>query len=121
MRLMIVPLLVAFTGVIPHAQEPSSRSQGPSTTGVVKSVSASSLTIERDGVELAFSVGPSTRLVRRDAPHRPGYYSNGANDLVLRPSPTLKDLLKAGERVTVTFRQSGASLHAREVRVLPAQ
>jgi len=120
MRLMIVPLMVVFSGVITHAQAPSSRSSNPSTTGVVKSVSASSLTIEHDGVDVGFRVGSSTRFVRRDPPHGAGRYPNGANDLVLRPPPTMKDLLKAGERVTVTFRHAGASLQALEVRVLPA-
>src|SRR5437867_9932082 len=80
-------------------------------TGVVKTVSASSLTVEHGGVEIIFAVNASTRFVGKGL----------ASDLVLRPGQlrTALDFVKAGDEVTVKFRQSSnATMNAVEVRVV---
>jgi hypothetical protein len=126
-RLLCFTLIVALAGgvsVVRAQTNGNASSSGPSMSGVVKAVSAVSLTIERDGAEVLFSVNSSTRLLRRGpAPWpRDQFYPNGARDLVLRnPPPTIADLLKPGERVRVRFRQSGSALRAVDVRVIPTR
>jgi hypothetical protein len=121
-RLLYLTLSVVLVGGLSTSRaqtDGKTSSSGPSMSGVVKAVSASSLTIERDGAEVVFSVTSSTRLLRRGpASPGPGVYPNGARDLVLRPPPPISELVKPGERVTVRFRPSGSVLRAVEVRVV---
>jgi hypothetical protein len=78
-------------------------------TGAVKAVSASSLTLERGGNQImVISIDSSTRLLAKGR----------ASDLVYRWPRRLTDHVKAGDRVTVTYRQSGSAMNAVEVRVL---
>jgi hypothetical protein len=80
-----------------------------SMTAVVKAVSATSLTLERGGNELIFAVGSSTRVIGRGL----------SRDLLLRrPERRLADIVRAGDQVTVRYRQSGGAMAAVEVRVL---
>jgi hypothetical protein len=79
-----------------------------SMTGVVKAVFASSLTLERGGNEIRFGVNRSTRVFAKTA---------GVRDLVYRPGRPLTDFVKAGDHVTVSYRQSGSAMTAVEVRV----
>jgi hypothetical protein len=81
-------------------------------TGAVKAVSASSLTLELGGHKImVIGVDSSTRLLAK-AGVRVG-------DLVYRePARRLTDLVTAGDRVTVTYRQSGSAMNAVEVRVV---
>ena len=77
--------------------------------GVVKAVSVSSLTLASAGKEVVFVVGQSTRLLGK---------GSGPRDLVYRwPRKKLPDLVNAGDRVTVTYRRSGARLNAVDVRI----
>ena len=85
-----------------------------SMTGVVKAVTVSSLTVERDGKSLMFGVDSSTRVFAM------GRAGAGLRDLVLRTPPpkvAITDFIKAGDRVTVKYGQSGRTLNAVEVRV----
>jgi hypothetical protein len=125
MRVLHLTLVVVLAGGVsaPRAQtDDNSRSIGLSMSGVVKAVSVASLTIERDGTKVLFTVNASTRLIRRGPAPGPqvGRYPNGARDLVLRnPPASLADLVKPGERVGVRYRQSDSALLAVEVRVMP--
>jgi hypothetical protein len=90
--------------------QPNSKVQ--SMTGVVKTVFASSLTLEIGGKEIKFGVDRSTRVLAK---------GRGAafNDLVGHPGGRpLTDFIKAGDQVTVRYRQSGSALTAVEVRVV---
>jgi hypothetical protein len=79
-----------------------------SITGVVKAISTSSLTLERRGNEITFGVDSSTRVLAKTA----------VRDLVYRPGVgRLTDFVKAGDPVTVRYRQSGSAMNAVEVRV----
>lgn len=88
-------------------------SQAQSVAGVVKVVSVSSLTLltlERSSMEIVFGLDPSTRIISKGTAH--------ARDLLLRkPGPRITDIVKAGQLVTITYRQSGKALNAVEVRV----
>lgn len=82
-----------------------------SITGVVKAVSASALTLEgRSNATIVIGVDSSTRVVGKGP---------RVGDLLYRvPARNrLIDLVKAGDRVTVTYSQSGSALNAVEVRV----
>ena len=118
LHLTLGVLLAAAASTALAQTERSAPARGPSMTGVVKAVSPATLTIERDGAEVLFSVTAATRLFGRGM-RGPGDYPNGARDLVGRPAPRLPDLLKPGERVTVRFQPSGSVLRALEVRILP--
>jgi hypothetical protein len=91
----------------------NARSQAQSLAGVVKVVSVSSLTLltlERSSKEIVFGVDPSTRIISKGTAQ--------ARDLLLRkPGPRITDIVKAGQLVTITYRQSGRALNAVEVRV----
>jgi hypothetical protein len=77
-------------------------------TGTVKSVSASSITLERGGKEVTVRIQRSTRFVGKGPP----------SDLVLRPPPKVTDAIKVGDHVRMTFRQSGRIRSAVELRLL---
>jgi hypothetical protein len=80
-----------------------------SITGVVKTVSASSLTVERGGNEILFAVDSATRVLTRGGPR----------DLVYRERrPKITDFVKAGDQVTVRYRLLGSAMNAVEVRVV---
>jgi hypothetical protein len=85
------------------------RAQSFVATGTVKTVSSSALTLEMKRGEMTFAVKPSTRLVGKGK----------AGDLLWRErGPRLTDIVEAGDRVTVTYRQSGDIPTAVQVRVV---
>jgi hypothetical protein len=116
-RFVCLTLAVAVAiGISASAQtNGQAGSKVQSTSGVVKAVSASLLTVERGDNEITFGVKVSTRVLA------PGQGQNtGPRDLVLRippPTPKLSDFVKAGDQVTVKYRQSGNAMIAVEVRV----
>jgi len=79
--------------------------------GVVTAVSTSAIVIGRHGVAMMFDVAPSTRFI--------GKGTAKPRDLLLRERrPTRpSDFVRVGDRVRVTYRQSGSGLTAVELRV----
>ena len=71
--------------------------------GVVKTVSATSLTVTADGKDVTFGVDGKTRIVGKGV---------GTKSKEKRGKPTVVDLLKDGDRVTVTYQQAGSAMHA---------
>jgi hypothetical protein len=110
-RLVYFTLVVAVAiGISASSAQTNGKagSRVQSITGVVKAISASSLTLERNGSEITFGVDSSTRVLGK----------TGVRDLVYRPGVRgLTDFVKAGDRVTVRYRQSGSAMNAVEVRV----
>ena len=98
-------LILLFGATIASAQV-SSKLQ--ITTGVVKTVSASSLTVEQSGNEVVFAVNKLTRFIGK---------GTVTGDLVLRPH-RVSDFVKAGDQVTVKSRPDDARMNAVEVRVV---
>lgn len=111
MRLMYLTLAIALgvsISAVSVQTDGNASAKAQTVAGVVKVVSVSSLTLARGRNEIVFSVDPSTRVTAK------GLYS----DLVYRtPGPRITDIVKAGQQVTITYRQSGRALNAVEVRV----
>jgi hypothetical protein len=87
--------------------------QTESSTGTVDAVTATSLTITgaaAGGAKFsqAFVIDTNTRIVGQGA---------GTLDAAKGGKMVATDYLKAGDRVTVTYRAMGTALHAAEVRV----
>ena len=78
---------------------------------IVKSVSGTSLTVAADGKDTTFSVDAKTRVVGKGI----GTKSKAKGD-----KPTIVDLLKEGDRVTVTYHDTGATMHASRIEVTAA-
>ena len=103
----------AFIGISGSAQtDGKDSSKLQLIAGVVKAVSASSLTLDRAGNKpIVIGVDSSTRLIAGT--------TTRVGDLVYRPGrPRLAHFVNAGDRVTVTYRQSGSAMSAVEVRVV---
>jgi hypothetical protein len=104
---LTLALVVAAGSSAARAQTGAARSM--SMTGVVKAVSASSLTVESGSREVVFAVSSSTRFIGKGR----------ARDLVLRtPEEEMRRTIKTGDRVTVVYRQSRTAMNALQVRVV---
>ena len=79
--------------------------------GLVKSVSAASLTVTADGKDATFAVDGKTKV------HGKGV---GTKSKAKGGKPTISDLLKEGDRVTVTYQHMGAMMHAVGIEVTTA-
>jgi hypothetical protein len=111
-RLMYLTLAVsAVIGISASAQtDGKGSSKLQLIAGVVKTVSGSSLTLDRGGDKpMVIGVDSSTRLIAGT--------TTRVGDLVYRRGPRLAQFVKAGDQVTVTYRQSGSAMSAVEVRV----
>jgi len=76
--------------------------------GKVKSVAAGSLTITSGAKDLSFSVDPSTKVLGKGA----GTKSKAAGGRI-----EITSLVKTGDTVSVSYRETGATLQALSVRV----
>jgi hypothetical protein len=105
-RSAVFLLAVAIGSCVASAQTDRPPSAGTkSMTGVVRAVSASSLTLEAGSHNVIFDLTSSTRFVGKGM----------ASDLVLRwPRPMP---IKRGDRVTVRYRVANRAMRAIEVRV----
>jgi hypothetical protein len=79
--------------------------------GIVKTVSATSITVTAGAKETTFAVDAKTKV------HGKGI---GTKSKAKAGKPTIPDLLKEGDRVTVTYQQMGAMMHAVSIEVTPA-
>jgi hypothetical protein len=114
----IVPLMLALTGAFGLRAAGSQSATPPPpdskvVTGVVKSASASSVTVDVRGRETVFAIGPATRFVGKGL----------SRDLLLREPQAeyarwFRTLVGNGNRVRVTYRASGRTLNAVEVRAI---
>ena len=114
MRLYLTLTVLMFLGTSDVGAQTGGqdRPNAQSMTGVVKALSASSLTVERNGTDMKFGLDSSTRIFARGRA--------GGRDLVWRtPPPKIRitDFVKVGDPVTVKYRPSGSTVTAVEVRV----
>src|SRR5262245_28502132 len=112
--LLLVAVAAAANVCLVSAQTAQSAApKGLSMSGIAKSVSQSSLTLDVDGNEITFVVDKTTRV---DSKRR-----TITNDLVLR-SPDPKRMftyyVKVGDPVAVIYRQVDGILTLVQVRVL---
>ena len=84
---------------------------GDSAVGRITAMTASSLTIKSGSGEMTFSVDANTRVLARGA-GRATQQARAAGS-----GPAISDLLKVGEDVVVSYRTSGSTRVANEVRV----
>jgi hypothetical protein len=76
--------------------------------GVVKSVSAASLTITSSGKDMTFVIDSTTRVVGTGL---------GTKASATGGKSTITDLMSAGNRVTVSYTDTAGTMRASEVRV----
>jgi hypothetical protein len=74
----------------------------------VKSVSATSVTVTANGKDTTFTVDSKTNVVGRGI---------GTKSRAKGGKPTIPDLLKEGDRVTVTYHDAGGTMHASKIEV----
>ena len=75
----------------------------------VKSVSAASLTVVANGQDTTFSIDSATDVVGRGL---------GTTTAATGGRAAITDLVKNGDRVSVTYHEMGSMMHAAEVRVV---
>ena len=115
-RLMSLLVAVAAAANVSLASAQTTRPEPPkglSMSGIAKSVSQSSLTLDVDGNEITFVVDKTTSVVSKRR--------TTTNDLVLRtpdPKRMFTNYVKAGDPVAVTYRQVDGILTLLQVRVL---
>ena len=111
-KLLAIPLLALFVAALPtmtSAQEKPKNQLLPNA--LVKSVSASSLTVTAKDKDTTFDVDTKTQVVGKGI----GTKSRAAGGKV-----TIVDLLKAGDRVTVTYQDMSGTMRASKLEVTSA-
>jgi hypothetical protein len=76
--------------------------------GTVKSVSASSLVVTALGKETTFTVDAKTQVVGKGV---------GTKSRAKGNKPSIVDLVKEGDRVSVTYQDTGGAMHASRIEV----
>ena len=107
-QLLAAAVVIAAT-VVPSpcfAQAKAKKDLLPNAT--VKSVSASSVVVTSVGKEITFSVDASTLVVGKGI---------GTKSKAKQGKPSVVDLLKEGDRVTVTYADTGGTLRASKIEV----
>src|SRR5262245_13049779 len=103
----IAALVLATSTALASAQAAKPKSQLlPNAT--VKSVSTSSLVVTTLGKEQTFVVDARTQVVGKGI---------GTKSKAKDNKPSIVDLVKAGDRVTLTYRETGGAMHASKIEV----
>jgi Cu/Ag efflux protein CusF len=113
MSLLVVVAMAATVGLASAQTNRPAPPKGLSMSGIAKSVSQTSLTLDVGGNEITFVVDKTTSVVSKQA--------TILNDLVLRtpdPKRMFTYYVKAGDPVTVLYRQVDGVLTLVQVRVL---
>jgi hypothetical protein len=108
-RVLSFALAVALWPAVSSAADKPKNQLLPN--GIVKAVSATSLTVATGGKDATFAVDAKTKV------HGKGI---GTKSKAKGGKPTIPDLLAAGDRVTVTYQQMGAMMHAVNIEVTTA-
>jgi hypothetical protein len=107
--LFAVPLLAFALVALPAAVSPGAEAKNQLLpNGTVKSVSATSLVVTTLGKDVTFTVDPKTKVVGKGV---------GTKSAARGGKPTIVDLLKEGDRVTVTYRDMGGTMRASTIEV----
>jgi hypothetical protein len=106
---LIVSAVVALSLVVPAAAAAQAKAKNQLLpNGTVKSVSASSLVVTALGKDTTFTVDANTRVVGKGI---------GTKSKAKADKPSIVDLVKEGDRVTVTYRDAGGTMHASRIEV----
>ena len=104
--LSLLVLAVALSAAVSSAADKPKNQLLPN--GIVKSVSATSVTVTANAKDSTFAVDGKTKV------HGKGI---GTKSKAKGGKPTIPDLLAEGDRVTVTYQQMGSTLHAVSIEV----
>ena len=105
----LIALALAALPTLSSAQSKPKNQMLPN--GTVKSVSTTSLTVTAKDKDTTFAVDGKTQVVGKGI---------GTKSKAAGGKPTIVDLLKAGDRVTVTYQEMGAAMHASKIEVTMA-
>jgi hypothetical protein len=99
--------LLALTFTLPPAARAAAKRQ-VLPNAIVKSVSATSVTVDANGKDMTFTVDPKTKVVGKGI---------GTKSAAQAGKPRITDLLKEGDHVTVTYHDMGGTMHASRIEV----
>ena len=108
-NLLLGVSLLAWAGTASAAQ---GKAKSKSASGTVTAVSSDSLTVTVKGKAMTFGVDPQTVIVEHGAREK----SNAAR-ATGQSGPKLTDVVKNGQSVRVTYRETGGAMHATRVQV----
>jgi len=109
--LCAIPLLALSVALWPSAASAQAKAKAKNQmlpNGVVKSVSGTTLVVTALGKDTTFTVNPRTKVVGKGV---------GTKSAAKEGKPTVVDLVKEGDRVTVTYQDIGGTLHASTIEV----
>ena len=105
---LLALVVVAWPAVSSAADKPKTQLLA---NGLVKAVSATSLTVTADAKDSTFAVDAKTKVHGRGI---------GTKSKAKGGKPTIPDLLKEGDRVSVTYQAMGMMMHAMSIEVTSA-
>lgn len=104
---LLVVSLVAVTLVMPSAASAGQKAKNQLlANAIVKTVSGTSLTVTADGKDSTFTVDAKTKVIGKGV---------GTKAESKGGKATIADLLKAGDRVSVTYQTQGSGMHASQI------
>jgi hypothetical protein len=107
--LFAIPLLALSVALWPSAASAQAKAKNQMLpNGTVKSVSGTSLVVTALGKDTTFAVDAKTKVIGKGV---------GTKSAAKSGKPTIVDLLKEGDRVTVTYRDMGGTMHASTIEV----
>ena len=104
---LVVALFVFALVAAPAVASAAAKSQ-LMANAIVKSVSGSSVTVTSSGKDATFNVDAKTKVVGKGM---------GTRSRMKGGKPTIADLLKEGDRVTVTYMDMAGAMHATKIDV----
>jgi len=111
-KLLAIPLLALFVAALPTMTSAQAKPKNQLLpNGVVKAVSVSSLTVTAKDKDTTFGVDAKTQVVGKGI---------GTKSRAAAGKPSIVDLLKAGDRVTVTYQDMSGTMHASKIEVTSA-
>jgi hypothetical protein len=109
---LAIPLLALSLVAVPALSSAQSKPKNQLLpNGAVKSVSATSLTVTAKDKDMTFGIDSKTQVVGKGI---------GTKSRAAAGKPTIVDLLKAGDRVTVTYQDAAGTLRASKIEVTAA-
>jgi hypothetical protein len=107
--LFAIPLLALSVGLWPSAASAHAKAKNQMLpNGTVKSVTGTSLVVTALGKDTTFAVDARTKVVGKGV---------GTKSAAKGGKPTIVDLVKEGDRVTVTYQETGGTMHASTIEV----
>jgi len=106
---LAVPVLALAIAALPSVASGQAKPKNQLLpNGTVKSVSSTSVVITTLGKDESFAVDSKTQVVGKGI---------GTKSKAKGNKPSIVDLLKEGDRVTVTYQETGGTMHASKIEV----